>query len=192
MGALITYFKPFNHEKFNYSGLILEDLKLNSKVLELDVLYEKDADRVIEEINKNSFDFILLLGEARSRNKMCLEKRASNINDSKIADNNQIIRTNEIISMDNKCLETNIDVQNLLKHLDTNYVEISMDAGTFICNDLYYRVLQKTIPLNIPTLFVHIPSFDDDLKRHLQKELLKIIKYMEESLIQVRDFCYNK
>jgi len=43
MAALITYFKPFNQEKFNYSGLILEDLKLGIKVMELDVLYEKDA-----------------------------------------------------------------------------------------------------------------------------------------------------
>jgi len=179
MAALITYFKPFNQEKFNYSGLILEDLKLGIKVMELDVLYEKDAFRVIEEINKHSFDFIILLGEARSRDKMCLEKRASNINDSKIADNNQIIKTNEIIFPDNLYLETNVDVQDLLKHLDETFVEISQDAGTFICNDLYYRVLQKTKPLNIPTIFVHVPSFDDNLKKKLQKELLKIIKYMK-------------
>jgi len=110
---------------------------------------------------------------------MCLEKRASNINDSKIADNNQIIKTNEIIFPDNLYLETNVDVQDLLKHLDETFVEISQDAGTFICNDLYYRVLQKTKPLNIPTIFVHVPSFDDNLKKKLQKELLKIIKYMK-------------
>ena len=41
-------------------------------------------------------------------------------------------------------------------------VEISFSAGTFVCNDLYFRTLQKTT--YIQSVFVHVPLLPEQIK----------------------------
>ena len=38
-------------------------------------------------------------------------------------------------------------------------VDVSDNPGTFICNYTYYTSLYKTLPLRIPSVFVHVPAF---------------------------------
>jgi pyroglutamyl-peptidase len=38
--------------------------------------------------------------------------------------------------------------------------ERSDDAGGYVCNDLYYRLLHV---LRVPALFVHVPDLPEDL-----------------------------
>lgn len=63
-------------------------------------------------------------------------------------------------------LQTLFDLPHLLA--ETQLTKISDDAGSYVCNTLYYQVL-KTIQDNslaIPCLFIHVPSFKSSDRSH--------------------------
>ena len=59
-------------------------------------------------------------------------------------------------------IASSIDVDALLAALSARGVEAerSDDAGGYVCNDLYHRLLHARIA---PTLFVHVPDLSEDL-----------------------------
>lgn len=60
-------------------------------------------------------------------------------------------------------LMTGIPIHNIKRKLQKRgeSVGVSIDAGRFVCNWMYYRSLQHSLRLdNVGVLFVHIPSFD--------------------------------
>jgi pyroglutamyl-peptidase len=59
-------------------------------------------------------------------------------------------------------IASSIDVDAVLAALASRGVEAerSDDAGGYVCNDLYYRLLHGRIA---PTLFVHVPDLPEDL-----------------------------
>ena len=162
MKILVSCFKPFNNEKVNYSELVLDNYNnLNIKKIILDVVYEKDANVINDIISKDYYDYVLLTGEARNRKFVSLETTSRNLNDAKINDNRGTIKINQKIKENgNDYLTTNIDLS-LLEGLSDNDTIISHDAGTFVCNDLYYRVLDYVYcnKINTKVLFIHFSDF---------------------------------
>ncbi len=39
-------------------------------------------------------------------------------------------------------------------------VDVSDNPGSYVCNYIYYTSLYKTLPLRIPAMFVHVPTFE--------------------------------
>ena len=179
MHITITAFEPFGGFSTNSSYIALT--KLNDfdidKIL-LPVSYP-DAYCVLKETIKEC-DFIILLGMAAKREKVSIEDRAKNLLDFRIPDNNrQIITKRKIAFEEQDTLYTKVDIDKMLKFLNRNedLVYKSNDAGEYICNYLYFKVLQE---FNVPSIFIHIPNYHTDEEFEKLDTILKeIINYIK-------------
>ena len=192
MKILITGFKPFNNEKINPSAQLLSELDINFNNYEintllLDVLYQKDSERLLAKIKELKPDYVLMLGQAGGRNCISLEYCALNIRNASIPDNHGKLITHEKIKENGPlAYNTNIDIENLLQ-LDPN-IKISYNCGTFICNDIYYNTLDLIYSnnLSIKCLFIHIPYiYEQVLDKNPNTPFMKLneIKHIIYKLI---------
>ena len=162
MKILLTGFRPFNNEVINPAIELLqfyEDCD-NITNLALNVEYNLDAIKVIEEMKKCNPDIVILLGQAGGRKKVMVENIALNIHHATIADNALNKLTHEsIIENAPIAYQTNVDLITLLNKVDDEDFDISYHAGTFVCNDLYYQVLYyiKINNLSTKCIFIHLP-----------------------------------
>ncbi len=164
MKVLITAFKPFNKMQNNYSMEVLKYLD-NVDKLVIDVLYDRSYKEIDGTYNLKEYDFIIAMGEARMRKELTIEVLAKNIASCSIADNSGVLKKDEeIIKGEKKELHTKIDLSKI-----SDFVTISQDAGTFVCNNIYYHLL-----LNYPekSLFIHIPECDNDEKMYKKYALM--------------------
>ncbi len=95
---------------------------------------------VLTEIEAKKPDVILCCGMAEKRDKLALESRGTN---------------------GDLFLETTANLEAIAA--DLPHTEISHDAGTFVCNSLYYRLLEELRDRNSKAqcLFVHVPLIDE-------------------------------
>ena len=175
--VLISAFKPFNMATNNYSNEVLNHIyssKYDLTKVIIDVVY----DECFKELSKNNldeYDLIVALGEARSRKVLTIEKNAFNIASCSIADNAGVLRKDTtIIDNGNELLETVLDLEKC-----KDYGEISFNPGKFVCNNLYYHLLNYN---NNKSIFIHIPNCKDDenLYRKYALDVLNIISILLE------------
>ena len=199
MKILVSGFNPFNNQKINPSLEVLNTLKNQYKdheitKLHLDVLYHNDGDNLVNKIKEVNPDIVLLLGEAGGRKRVNLEYMAVNMESATIGDNKgELILHHEIIDNAPLAYKTNIDVEKVKEKINDDRFAISYHAGTFICNEIYYRALDYIYQnnLNIKCGFVHFPFLKeqtiDNLKNYPSLELnemmdifYKLIDALEE------------
>ena len=180
MKILLTYFKPFGLINSNSSEQVASKLDVNK--IGLDVSYEKDFNKLKEEYLSGDYDFIIMLGQSAKRRFISIEKRAKNYNNPNIKDNYGTLPSELIEGGNEEYLYTSFDINKLL----TDVVKESSDAGSYLCNYLYYKVLSN---LTKNSLFIHlplysgqiedetIPSLDLDLMVREIKEIIKKINY---------------
>lgn len=112
--------------------------------------------------NKNQYSAVILTGVAAKREKISLERFALNIRDYRIKDNGGHQYFDELIEEEAPdALKTSFPVAAMSKALLKNGVvcEVSNHAGTFICNEVYYKALlyQEKLKQPAQVLFVHLP-----------------------------------
>ena len=140
MKVLVSAFKPFNNCKNNYSEEVLKYIR-NADNIVLDVIYDKSYEILSNNYNLNEYDLIIALGEARSRKVLTLETQAKNISSCSLKDNSGVLKQNEkIIINGEEILQTKVDISKI-----NNIIELSTDAGKFVCNNIYYHLLY-TLP----------------------------------------------
>ncbi|XGV95876.1 MAG: peptidase C15 [Leptolyngbya sp. BL-A-14] len=73
-------------------------------------------------------------------------------------------------------LKTTVDLDRLVNDLEMT--AISHDAGAFVCNHLYYSVLQYIDDrrLECQCLFIHVPLFNESNCRLIVKDFLTILR----------------
>lgn len=73
-------------------------------------------------------------------------------------------------------LQTQLDLTDLLA--DTRFSEVSYDAGDYVCNHLYYSVLEAIDSGKIDTscLFVHVPMLTAHTWPLVQSDLSAVLK----------------
>ena len=153
MKVLVTAFKPFGNKINNYSEEVIKYIKNVDKVI-LDVCYDKCYIDLKNAHNLDEYDLIISLGEARMRSILTLETTAKNISSCSLQDNSGTIKKDEkIVNNEVNELHTLVNLDNI-----KNIVELSHDAGKFVCNNLYFNLLN-----NYPnkSLFIHIPECND-------------------------------
>ena len=169
--VLLTGFEPFDNSSFNISEKLVSEIKrLEIKEYELKTeilaVNEEGSKTVSKLISSNDFDFILHLGFSNKAKKIHLESRAVNKINMNIKDNSGREIKNKLIVNDD--LDEYLSTVNFEEFNAESPVDflISSDAGTFVCNETYFRTL-KTINSNqikdrfnrtLPCLFVHLPS----------------------------------
>lgn len=171
--VLLTGFEPFDGSSFNISEklvseikkLDLESIEIESMILTVD---ESGTRNVSEKVLKNEYDCVVQLGFSDKAKKINLEYYAQNKIDMNIKDNSgRSIRDEKVIKSEKNKLRTTASLDES-SDIFSEYISISEDAGTFVCNETYYRTL-NTIYENkildrferiLPCIFIHLPSTD--------------------------------
>jgi pyroglutamyl-peptidase len=128
-------------------------------ILVLPVSYEKAQERLLNQIKKTKYDFILSFGLAGSRAQITLEKKAFNEKNSPAKDNDgKVFLGQKILPSGPEEITNPLPLnewQGALK--EKEYVSrISFDPGRYVCNEIYYLDLSS----GIPCLFVHWPNLN--------------------------------
>ena len=169
---LLTGFEPFNQKKLNASEVLVRELaqKFNLPFLILPVSYKALSQMLNQNLGKSEYDFILMLGEA-DRAQICLERVGLNLKDAKIADNDGVLATGEKIDAHGEAaIFSELPLNDWIKN--TGMV-VSNSAGTYVCNFLYYKILQGSYRRRC--LFVHVPSQGSDSAQNIS-DLEKLIQ----------------
>jgi pyroglutamyl-peptidase len=140
--------------------LLLEVIKVNSLPHDLKFLHRLPVDvhlassQVIPKIVQLQPDIIICCGMAASRTKLSLEA---------------------VASCGETVLPTNVNLEKLV--LDATAIEISYDCGKFVCEGLYYAVLNHLCQnqLSTPCIFVHVPLLNSQNLPVILADFLLII-----------------
>ncbi|MBS9385375.1 MAG: peptidase C15 [Dolichospermum sp. BR01] len=118
---------------------------------------------VIAKINELQPDYIICCGMAASRSQLSVEVLASSTSILPVESTNSAdILPQESRNSPENMLQTRVDLEKLL--VGTAAVEISYDCGKFVCEGLYYSVLDylHQSQLSIKCIFVHVPIFNPE------------------------------
>lgn len=156
----ITCFEPFDGRDKNISQMVCENVDCKNVEIEkclLKVSYNGIYDAV-KNIMDNGYDLVIMTGEAKSRERLALEKVAINLKSANIPDNDGVSCFNEKIDDGADAYFSNIDELNLNKELNELGFDsyVSLSAGSYICNLSYYYGLRLK-KNNTKVLFIHYP-----------------------------------
>lgn len=161
MRILISGFKPFLGQKINPSQKLAIDLQAQFDdvvSIILPVEYKQSFWLLEREIQNVEPDVVIMIGQAADRKNICFEKIGLNWVQSKHADEAGIkpeagpIEKSEPLAL-MSCFPMELHYEKLKSQ--NLPVEISFSAGAYVCNDLYFRVLNEF--KNLKTVFIHVP-----------------------------------
>lgn len=154
---LLTGFKPFLGDKTNASELIVK--QISNVITEiLPVEFENAFLKLQTTVEKHRPDYIIMLGLSASSTRIKLEKVAMNWNESEHADEAGFIAPRDKIHPDQPLsLMTSFPINEVYNHLNAeNYpVDISFSAGSFVCNNIFFKTL-NAFP-SVKSVFIHVP-----------------------------------
>lgn len=146
---LLTSFTTWlPHQLSNSSNDLLDEIsKLNYISFSLNFIrwlpvdIEIASQAVITKINEIAPDIIICCGMAEGRHQLSIESNATR---------------------GNIVMRTNVALEKLVDGVDR--FNISHDAGKFVCEGLYYSVLNYIFEqkLNISCIFVHVPILNEN------------------------------
>lgn len=168
MQILVTGFKPFLGEKINPSEKLASALACEFSYVEsmiLPVEFSKSFEFLKSEIEKSKPNYVIMLGQASGRKNICFEKVGLNWIQTEHPDEAGVTPKSGKILVDvDLALMTEFPVEQIFLKLKQAElpVEISFSAGTFVCNDLYFRTLNEF--KGIKAVFVHVPLLPEQMK----------------------------
>lgn len=166
MHILVTGFEPFGGHKVNASWEAVRRLpsfvsghEITSFQLPVD--FERAAELALLRAEILEADAVLCVGMAAGREKICLEARAVNRMETAVPDNAGFCPRGEAIEEDGPSERlSSMPVSAMALALTEAGIPavVSEDAGTFVCNDLFYRLLSEYEGSRISVGFIHVPS----------------------------------
>ena len=162
---LITGFEPFGGETVNPSWeavkLLQESIgSVRLAKLKLPVVFREAASKVIEAAEECGADHILCIGQAGGRKAVTPEFAALNVRSARIPDNRGYQPAGERISEDGPDgLFATVPVKAMAETIARAGLpgEVSYHAGTFVCNDVLYSVLNHFRNTSVSAGFIHVP-----------------------------------
>lgn len=168
MTILITAFEPFQQETINATmeALALLPDKMGDVTLSkhvLPVVFGKAVEALCRLVSEVQPDAVVCLGQASGRADVTPERVAINVMDARIADNEGNQPVDVPIRADGPAAYfSTLPVKAMVQAMKEAGVPASLSntAGTFVCNDLMYGLLDHLARTgkNIPAGFVHIPA----------------------------------
>lgn len=163
MCILVTGFEPFGGGETNPSWdavrLLPEAIGGHAvHTLCLPVTYQESGDLLMEEIDRLNPTLVVCCGVAAGRTAVTPELVAVNWRMASIADNAGVMYTGEKICPDGPAAYmTDLPLTGMVAALQANDLpgKISLSAGSYVCNDLYYRLLAR-----MQGVFIHVPGSD--------------------------------
>ena len=175
--TLISSFGAFLTVQINPTRELGQELgRLPScNLVELPVQFGESYRLLRSEIFNTEPHTLIMLGVAGDRNHICLETVGLNWVQSRGPDAAGLRPSSGVIVPGaDLAIMTQIQIENILNQLSAEsrkYVRQSFSAGTYVCNDLYFRVLNDQ-ELTCQKIFIHVPPFEV-LEKSIQIVVLK-------------------
>ena len=169
MTILLTGFEPFDGADSNPSweavSLIPDTLQGHAiHRLRLPVEYDRAAAILKEEIARLHPDVVISVGVAGGRKAVTPELLAINYRYARIADNAGVMHRGDAIDPQGETARmTRLPVHQMIDAMNAAEVPaaLSLSAGAYVCNDVYYALLSCEEALGHRGLFVHVPAAAD-------------------------------
>jgi pyroglutamyl-peptidase len=167
---LVTGFEAFDKSTLNPSAEIVKALKGDDLVTAiLPVVFGQASAQLRELIDLHKPSAVLCLGLAVGRSEITPERIAINLENARIADN-----------AGNQPLEQRIMADGPDGHFSTLPLEkmvasmkaagipasISLSAGTFVCNHIFYVLQDYLKDSSIKSGFMHVPLMDEQRREY--------------------------
>ena len=161
---LLTGFEPFGTATSNPSGEIVKQISGENVVTAiLPVAYAQSAERLLSLIEQHNPDVVICLGQAEGRTQITPEKVAINLDDARLADNEGVLRNDvKIIEHGPDAYFSTLPVKDMVEAVKTQGIPaaVSLSAGAFLCNHVFYVAQNKFAGSNVRSGFVHVPLMD--------------------------------
>ncbi len=152
--VLLTGFDPFGGQLINSSWEAVQVLHrhtiLGHRIVaaQLPTVFDQSCDVLSALLRKHHPGLVLCVGQAGGRKAIALEQVAINLNDAPMPDNAglQPIDT-AVIPAGPAAYFTSLPVKSIAKALLSKGIqaELSLSAGTFVCNHVFYCVFQPIV-----------------------------------------------
>ena len=162
---LITGFDPFNGEEINpswelakrFDQIIFKDYQVISK--QLPTAFYRSQELLKTYINQYTPEIIICLGQAGKSETIRLERVAINLNDASIPDNDGIQPIDEIIKDKNNAYFSTLPIRTIQHALKKENIPVSLSltCGTYVCNHVFYHLMDTIQSSDMIGGFIHIP-----------------------------------
>lgn len=185
---IITGFDPFGGETVNPAWEavqrlpdIISDFRLTK--LEIPTKFETASRTILETAKNDPADVILCIGQAGGRSAVTPERIAVNMMDATISDNAGISpKEQPCIPGGPDGIFSTLPVKAMAQAIcDAGLPgQVSLSAGTFVCNDTLYRLLFHFRGSTTKVGFVHVPFLPQQANnRHPSMELGQMVQALE-------------
>ena len=164
---LITGFEPFGGEKINPSIECV--LALNEVIggflvekLQIPTVFEKAFLTVKNKADEINPDVIICIGQAGGRHAITPETVASNLKHATQPDNEGNMPSYEKICPNGESVYlSTLPITQIVEKIKNAGIpcSTSLSAGTFVCNETFYRLLKEYDGTDVKVGFIHIPFF---------------------------------
>ena len=163
--VLLTGFEPFGNATSNPSGEIVKQISGDNIVTAiLPVAYAQSAERLLALIAEHNPDVVICLGQAEGRKEITPERVAINLDDARLADNEGVLRNDVKILADGPdAYFSTLPLKEIVEAIKAAGVPaaVSLSAGAFLCNHVFYVAQNKFAGTKIRSGFVHVPLMDE-------------------------------
>jgi pyroglutamyl-peptidase len=162
--VLLTGFEPFGTATSNPSGEIVKQISGDNIVTAiLPVAYTQSAQQLLDLITQHNPDVVICLGQAEGRTSITPEKVAINLDDARLADNEGVVR-NDVKILDDgpDAYFSTLPINTMVDAIKAQGIQaaVSLSAGAFLCNHVFYIAQNKFAGTKVRSGFVHVPLMD--------------------------------
>ncbi len=163
--VLLTGFEPFGKAALNPSGEIVKQISGENIVTAiLPVAYTRSAAVLLALIGEHKPDVVISLGQAEGRTQITPERIAINLDDARLADNEGVLRIDAPIVLGGPvAYESTLPIKEFVEAIKAAGVPaaVSLSAGAFLCNHIFYVAQDKLKGSHVRSGFVHVPLMDE-------------------------------
>ena len=163
--VLLTGFEPFGKATLNPSGEIAKQISGDNIVTAiLPVAYAQSAEALLALIEHHKPDVVISLGQAEGRTQITPERIAINLDDARLADNEGVMRNDVPIVVGGPvAYESTLPIKEFVAAINGAGVPaaVSLSAGAFLCNHIFYVAQDRLKGTKVRSGFVHVPLMDE-------------------------------
>ena len=193
--VLVSGFEPFGGAKLNPSELLVRELRriefdnIQLSTIVLPVEFDRAAELLLRTVKELNPKVVIAFGQAEGRTAITPEKIAINLDDARIPDNSGEQRKNKLIDEEgNDGYFSTLPIEKMVEAIKASGypAEISLSAGAFVCNHIFYSLQKELRDSDIRSGFVHLPLVaeqSDEFPGEFTMELSEMVSAARAAII---------
>lgn len=186
MKILFTGFMPFNGGPTNPSYDCLKNMPQTVDgativTAELPVVFGEAPQALQALLETHKPDCVVCLGLAANRKKITPEKVGINFAHASIPDNAGFQPVHQpLIPGGPDAYFSTLPLEKILNTLEQAKIpaELSLSAGSYVCNCILYHLLTWATPRNIPAGFIHVPPETEMPLEQITQAMVEVAKVL--------------